>query len=85
GKPADVIALIAKYSAQLQESNIPKLMLYAVPGFMTTIETVQWAKDNLPNIEIRDLGEAMHFAMETNSETFANELLDWYLQLPEKA
>lgn len=81
-KPSDVIDLIAEYSSQLRTSQIPKLMFYAVPGFMTTIETVLWAKENLPNLEVRDLGEAMHFAMETDPETFTNELLEWYLALP---
>ncbi|MCB1828547.1 MAG: alpha/beta fold hydrolase, partial [Coxiellaceae bacterium] len=77
----DVMALIRAYSAKLKESTIPKLMFYAVPGFITTIENVQWAKENFPNLELKDLGEALHFIQETNPLLFAHELDEWYLSL----
>lgn len=82
GKPSEVIDLIAEYTSQLKKSQIPKLLFYAVPGFLTTIDNVVWAKENFPNLEVRDLGEAMHFAMEMDPENFTNELLDWYSNLP---
>lgn len=76
--PDDVVALIDAYSEKLKKSSLPKLMFYAVPGFITTIDTVQWAKNNLTDLELVDLGEAMHFAQETSPKLFANELVEWY-------
>lgn len=74
----DVVKMIHDYSMKLRVSKIPKLMLYAVPGFITTIETVQWCKDNIANLETVDLGEDYHFAQETIPEKFAQEIISWY-------
>lgn len=79
--PDDVVEMMRDYSEKLKHSNIPKLMFYAVPGFITTIDTVKWAIDNLPNLEVRDLGEALHFVQETNPKLFSDELMDWYSTL----
>lgn len=79
--PQDVVDLITNYSNKLQTSQLPKLMLYAVPGFNTTMETVQWAKKQLPNIELVDIGDALHYAQETNPVTIANTVADWYAKL----
>lgn len=77
----EIVQLIRDYSSKLKESKIPKLMFYAVPGFITTIDTVQWARDNFENLEVVDLGEALHFAQETNPHLFANEMMEWYQQI----
>lgn len=76
--PKDVEDLIADYSKKLELSKIPKLMMYAVPGFMTTISTVEWARDHLPNITLVDVGDALHFAPETNPARIGSELRNWY-------
>lgn len=70
--------VVQKYSAYLQKSPIPKLMLYAVPGFMTTMGSVIWCKENLPNIQLACLDDAMHLAQETMPEQFSTILLTWY-------
>lgn len=77
----EIVDLISDYSEKLKSSTLPKLMFYAVPGFITTIDTVQWAQSNLNNLEVVDLGEAMHFVQETDPKLFANELLEWYQAL----
>ncbi len=79
-KPADVVELISRYSKALQTSDIPKLMMFGVPGFFTTIETVQWAKDNLPNLSLVDLDEAMHYAPEYKPHEMSSALIEWYQQ-----
>lgn len=80
GKNPDsmVVELIKTYSRWLQSTDIPKLMLYAVPGFITTIATVQWAKDHLPNLTLAELPDALHFAQETIPHEFADKLTAWY-------
>lgn len=69
--------LIKQYSKKLTKSDIPKLMLYAVPGFMTTIESLQWCRNNFPNLDIVDISEAMHFAQESKPERFAAAIDEW--------
>lgn len=76
--PKDVVDLMQQYSTFLQKSPMPKLMLYGVPGFMTTMETVAWSKENLPNIELACLDDALHLAQESMPEKFSDVLLTWY-------
>ncbi len=71
--------LISDYSEKLLTSQLPKLLLYTVPGFITTIATVIWAKDNLPNLEIVDIGEELHYAQESNP-TLMGEAISIWLQ-----
>lgn len=74
----DVAALIKDYSAWLCETDIPKLMLYAVPGFVTTIDTVMWAKTHLTHLSQVDLGDALHYAQESKPLEMALALNEWY-------
>lgn len=69
--------LINDYSEKLKKSKLPKLMLYSVPGFITTIATVMWAKEHLTQLEIADIGEAMHCAQETNPDTMGETISVW--------
>lgn len=75
--PEDVVELMERYSEYLQRSDVPKLMMYAVPGFVTNIETVVWCKAHLKELLLVDLGDAMHFAQETKPAEFAKVLLTW--------
>ena len=56
-------------------------MLYAVPGYLTTMETVQWAKQHLPNLKQIDIGDALHYAQESKPEEFAKELNNWLVNI----
>lgn len=76
--PEDVVKLIQDYSDWLQKTPIPKLMMYAIPGFMTTIESVTWARDTMTNLELVSLDDAMHLAPESVPEQFSAALLKWY-------
>lgn len=78
-KKTPVMELIQGYSKFLCETDIPKCMLYGMPGFITTISTVAWAKINLSSLHLCDLGEAFHFAQETQPEIFAKALTKWYI------
>jgi haloalkane dehalogenase len=69
--------LIEDYSDKLTESYLPKLMLYSVPGFITTIATAIWAKENLPNLEIADIGEELHLAQESYPQLIGETISVW--------
>ncbi len=77
GKTTKVNQLIENYSHKLTISKLPKLMLYSVPGFITTIATAMWAKEHLPNLEMVDIGEELHFAQESNPVLMGEAISVW--------
>lgn len=79
GNHSPVVELIAAYSTWLESSALPKLMWYGVPGFLTTIDTVSWAKQHLSNLTMAELPEVMHCAQETCPEAFAQHFKDWFV------
>lgn len=80
-QPSEVSDLIDNYSRFLQANDIPKLLLYAMPGFNTSIETVIWAKENLPNLAVIEIEDALHYAQESHPRELATAILDWYKTL----
>jgi haloalkane dehalogenase len=73
----EVDKLIADYSEKLTHSPLPKLLLYSVPGFITTIATIMWAKEHLPHLEIVDIGEELHLAQESNPMLLGETISVW--------
>jgi haloalkane dehalogenase len=69
--------LITEYSAKLVKSPLPKLLLYSIPGFITTIATVMWAKENLSNLEVIDMGEELHYVQESNPALMGEAISIW--------
>lgn len=69
--------LIANYSKKLTKSSLPKLMLYSVPGFVTTIATAMWAKEHLPHLEIAEIGEELHLAQESYPQLMGETISVW--------
>ncbi|MEE3003581.1 MAG: haloalkane dehalogenase [Pseudomonadota bacterium] len=80
-KPNRVSDIIDSYSSFLQDSKIPKLLMYAIPGFTTSISAIGWAKQNMPNLTISELGDGLHFVQETNSSRFSEKLNEWYTDI----
>ncbi len=78
---SNVVDLIQRYSERLTQSKLPKLMLYAVPGFITTMDTVSWSRENLPNLQLVDIGDALHYAPESNPHLIGMQLREWYSQV----
>lgn len=72
-----VDTLIANYTKKLTTSKLPKLMLYSLPGFITPIATVMWAKEHLPNLEVVDIGEELHLAQESCPELMGEAMSAW--------
>lgn len=70
-------SIIARYSKQLSQSHLPKLMLYSVPGFMTSFATALWAKENLPKLEMIELGEELHMAQESYPSIMGESISVW--------
>ncbi len=84
GQNMESIDFISHYSEQLVQSSIPKLLMFAIPGFITTIDMVTWAKENLSHLTLCDLGDAMHYAQETNPELMGKILAVWIQSIDAK-
>jgi haloalkane dehalogenase len=69
--------LIDHYSRKLMRSNLPKLMLYSIPGLMMTIATVIWAKEQFPNLDLVEVGEELHFAQESYPQLMGASISAW--------
>lgn len=73
----EIDKLITDYTIKLSKSLLPKLMLYSVPGFITTIATIIWAKEHLKNLEIVDIGEELHLAQECCPDLMGETISVW--------
>lgn len=80
----DVAQLIHQYTKYLIQTDIPKLLLYSIPGFVTTIENIIWCRKNLKELSVVDMGDGLHFVQEYNPEAFAQALQAWYTTLNNK-
>lgn len=76
-EPSYVTEIMKDYSHALEKAQMPKLLIYGVPGYNTTISTVAWAKEHLPHLTAVDIGPVLHFAQETNPSVFAQTIVDW--------
>ena len=74
---SEVINVIASYSDWLTRREQPVLLMYAMPGFITTMETVSWAKGNIPRVELNCLEGVLHFAQESNPAAMVEALSTW--------
>jgi haloalkane dehalogenase len=74
---SNIDKLIDDYAVKLTKSQLPKLMLYSIPGFITTMATAIWAKENLPNLEVVEIGEELHFAQESNPALMGETISVW--------
>jgi len=76
--PADVVELVGAYNQWLQQTPLPKLLLYADPGALIRPPMVQWCRDHLNNLETIDLGPGVHFLQEDHPHRIGAALAEWY-------
>ncbi|MBL4648022.1 MAG: haloalkane dehalogenase [Gammaproteobacteria bacterium] len=77
-----VVDLIANYSKKLAQSDIAKLLLYAIPGFNTSIESIIWARKHFSHLNIVEIDEALHYAPESHPKELSAAIAKWYQTLP---
>jgi len=46
-----------------------------------TAPVVEWAKQNLKNLSVVDVGPGIHFVQEDNPHLIGSELAEWYIKL----
>ena len=82
GEPKDVWDAVTEYSARLQRSELPKLMVYATPGALLTQEHVEWCQQNIKNLKSVHIGPGLHFLQESSPHRIGQEIAAWYRNLP---
>jgi len=78
GEPKNTHDIISSYNQWLQTTEIPMLMIYATPGVIGNEMAVQWAEDNLLNLETVHIGPGLHFIQEDNPDAIGEAISDWY-------
>lgn len=81
GEPADMQKLVSAFSQKLQESPLPKLLLYANPGAVINADAVEWCRRNLKNLEVVELGKGLHYLQEDHPHAIGEALAAWYKRL----
>ncbi len=81
GEPAVVVAMVEEYNRKLQQSRLPKLLFSASPGGIIDAQAVAWCQQNLPNLQVVDIGAGIHFVQEDNPHLIGTELAKWYSSL----
>jgi haloalkane dehalogenase len=77
GEPADVAAVQMHYLMWLQKTEVPKLLIFAHPGALTTEPVVAWAKANLPNLNSVDIGAGIHNLQEDHPAEIGEGIAGW--------
>ena len=78
GAPADNTAVVEAYRQWLTRTDVPKLLFHGNAGIAIKEAEVEWCRENLSNLTVVDLGDAIHFIQETHPQTIGIELSKWY-------
>ena len=81
GEPADVEAVVTDYNLKLQQSEIPKLLLYATPGAVLTAPMVEWCRRSLKNLTAVNVGPGIHYLQEDHPHEIGQAIASWYRDL----
>jgi haloalkane dehalogenase len=74
-KPGDVHQAVNQYREFLQNSEIPKLLLYAEPGAVIDKKTRVWCEQKFKNLHSVLLGKGFHFLQEDYPLEIGNEIV----------
>ena len=80
GQPSDVHEIVANYNLWLQQTNLPKLLLYASPGVIIGDEQVAWCREHLSNLTTIGVGSGTHFIQEDHPELIGKSLAAWIVE-----
>ncbi len=64
GEPKAINDMQQTYMTWLQETEIPKLAIYAEPGLLLPEEMATWCQDNMPNCQVAKVGPGLHYIQE---------------------
>jgi haloalkane dehalogenase len=77
GEPKPINDMQMAYMEKLQQSDIPKLLLYADPGILTPQQMVDWCTANLPALEAVHVGAGAHYIQEDCPQAIGQAIAAW--------
>ena len=81
GKPELTSAIVKNYREVLQKSNVPKLFFYAEPGAFMPEQVRNWVIENIPNMEVVNIGKGTHFLQEDNPDLIGQKIKEFVLKI----
>ncbi len=66
------------YYQWLQQTELPKLLLYAKPGVQIKNKEIELYKSKFPNLTTRYIGAGKHFIQEDQPENIGKEIQKWF-------
>ena len=78
-QPGDMGDFLNRNAAQLQQSDIPKLLLYARPGMLTNKKVLAWADEHLSYLETQYVGKAKHLMEEDLPHEIGAAIRNWFV------
>ncbi len=77
GEPAAIHARQTAYMDWLQQTPLPKLLVYADPGVLIPPDTAAWYRDQLPNTGIAHAGPGLHYIQEDHPRAIGAAIAGW--------
>jgi len=84
GDPPEPARAVEAYSEWLRRTALPKLLLTAEPGAITTRADVEWMQRHLSSLEVVELGEGIHFHQEDHPREIGQAVARWHATLTER-
>jgi haloalkane dehalogenase len=81
GEPAAINDMQQAYMRWLQETDLPKLLLYTDPGLLVTAETARWCEAQLPHCETVFVGRGLHYIQEDCPVEIGRATAEWMSRL----
>ena len=77
GKPEREWTTYAEMVKWWKTNTLPKLVMYGSPSRVTPRAGVDWAVENLKNVDVAWVGHGIHFLQEDNPEGIGRAIAEW--------
>ncbi len=77
GEPKHINDMQTAYMEKLQQSDVPKLLLYADPGLLIPQQMVDWCIENLPALDAVRVGAGTHYIQEDCPQAIGQAIAGW--------
>ena len=76
-EPKYVVAGFNRIQKYLTTNKAPKLLMTFNPGGLVGPAKTEWAKQNMPNLQHKHIGEGVHFVQEDHGEAIGKTIGRW--------
>jgi haloalkane dehalogenase len=76
-EPASVYRMQTAYIEWLGQTDLPKLLIHAEPGFLIPAPAVDQYRQQLPNLETAFVGSGLHYIQEDQPQKIGQAIAQW--------